>query len=149
MDHWVLCPTVLSDYSTVVKGKSSYSAVFHSLECQERPHRLTFWLKLLCLCAVECTSGTFLNDTTGMCQLCPVGSYTDTDRQTQCTPCTAGLTTLQEGSTSCTSKLTSNDDLTAWGSRGYWTDWVKQALLELFVLKHFRYVEKKMLCHRS
>ena len=50
---------------------------------------------------MECAQGSFLNEATGMCELCPIGSYTDTDGQTACTPCGAGQTTLQLGATQC------------------------------------------------
>ncbi|KAK7111927.1 uncharacterized protein [Littorina saxatilis] len=46
---------------------------------------------------VVCTKGSFLNETSEMCQLCPVGSYTSIDEQTQCTQCPDVKTTLQLG----------------------------------------------------
>ncbi|KAL8564070.1 hypothetical protein ACOMHN_034547 [Nucella lapillus] len=50
---------------------------------------------------VECARGSFVNQTTTKCQLCPIESYTSGDRLTQCSPCPEGQTTLQLGATSC------------------------------------------------
>ncbi|KAL8564073.1 hypothetical protein ACOMHN_034550 [Nucella lapillus] len=50
---------------------------------------------------VRCTQGSFLDNSTGMCKLCPIGRYTSTDLETQCMKCAEGKTTLQLGATSC------------------------------------------------
>nr|KAG5713679.1 hypothetical protein BaRGS_024727 [Batillaria attramentaria] len=42
----------------------------------------------------ECTAGTFMNQTTGSCQPCPLGYYQDQRGQENCTQCPAGTTTL-------------------------------------------------------
>ncbi|XP_061181064.1 uncharacterized protein LOC133189681 [Saccostrea echinata] len=50
---------------------------------------------------VNCAIGSFHNQSVspGTCDLCPLGSYNDQERQTQCIPCPEGQTTQDPGAT--------------------------------------------------
>ena len=48
----------------------------------------------------ECVRGFFRNSTNNVCELCAVGSYSDTNNADSCTFCSDDETTSQEGSTS-------------------------------------------------
>ena len=52
---------------------------------------------------LECGEGYFGNAET--CNLCPIGTYSDTDNVDVCTSCPEGLTTFQPGSTQCCKNL--------------------------------------------
>lgn len=41
--------------------------------------------------------GSFHNQTSRNCELCPIGFYNDQERQTNCTPCPWGQTTQDPG----------------------------------------------------
>ena len=45
-----------------------------------------------------CPKGSFLDDTSCECKLCPLGTYSDTEDAKSCTFCPLGETTFQEGS---------------------------------------------------
>ena len=54
-----------------------------------------------------CPTGTFYNDSSTDCQMCPIGTYQDEEFQFECIPCIEGYTTKTTGSKSldnCTSK---------------------------------------------
>ncbi|KNC50235.1 uncharacterized protein AMSG_06390 [Thecamonas trahens ATCC 50062] len=50
--------------------------------------------------ACVCKDGYFRNATSGECELCPLGSYSDSLNAGSCTACPEGFTTLDEGATS-------------------------------------------------
>ena len=51
---------------------------------------------------VECSKGTFANQLTGTCELCPIDTYSDTTGSSSCQPCEASLKTTSIGSSQCT-----------------------------------------------
>nr|XP_019922456.2 uncharacterized protein LOC105327443 isoform X8 [Crassostrea gigas] len=46
---------------------------------------------------VNCAMGSFHNQTSSTCELCPIGFYNDQERQTNCIPCPLGQTTQDPG----------------------------------------------------
>ena len=48
----------------------------------------------------NCQPGTFINETTDDCQVCPIGQYQDEPRKTSCKECGENLSTEKEGSSS-------------------------------------------------
>lgn len=58
---------------------------------------------------VNCIRGTYYDNTNELCGVCPIGQYTDQERQTTCKSCALGYTTESSGTTSstlCYSKFT-------------------------------------------
>ncbi|XP_071132432.1 uncharacterized protein [Mytilus edulis] len=51
---------------------------------------------------VNCIRGTYYDNTNELCGVCPVGQYTDQERQTTCKSCALGYTTESSGTTSST-----------------------------------------------
>ncbi|KAK7099232.1 hypothetical protein V1264_003410 [Littorina saxatilis] len=52
------------------------------------------------LSCVGCSKGLYMPDQSGQCFECAVGSYTELDNATSCTPCPQGMSTLSTGSQS-------------------------------------------------
>ena len=52
----------------------------------------------VCFFILVCPIGSFLDDTTCECKLCPLGTYSDTEDADSCISCPQGQTTFQEGS---------------------------------------------------
>ncbi|XP_076073923.1 uncharacterized protein LOC143045353 isoform X3 [Mytilus galloprovincialis] len=51
---------------------------------------------------VNCIRGTYYDNTNELCGVCPIGQYTDQERQTTCKSCALGYTTESSGTTSST-----------------------------------------------
>ncbi|KAK7452812.1 hypothetical protein BaRGS_00039696, partial [Batillaria attramentaria] len=72
------------------------------------PNGLEVRVELLCQApfalideqCVECSPGSYYNETSRLCMLCPVGQYQNLGGKMTCIPCTTGTTTETEGSTS-------------------------------------------------
>ena len=61
-------------------------------------HRWTS--KKMCLLSVNCARGTYMNPSSGSCELCPQGQYTDHEKQVRCQSCDLGYTTEFSGASS-------------------------------------------------
>ena len=56
--------------------------------------------KKICLLSVNCARGTYMNPSSGSCELCPRGQYTDHEKQVRCQSCDLGYTTEFPGASS-------------------------------------------------
>jgi len=57
--------------------------------------------KVSCVPTVECPKGEYMNEDTGECTPCAIGSYSDEIGLNECIACPAGMTTSDVGAISC------------------------------------------------
>ncbi|XP_033757629.1 sushi, von Willebrand factor type A, EGF and pentraxin domain-containing protein 1-like [Pecten maximus] len=79
------------DTTDFVLDKNNAS-IKSAIQCEEMGQVLT--PDNLC---VNCAVGTYQNGNT--CELCPIGQYSDSEKQTSCENCQTGTTTLTQGTT--------------------------------------------------